>query len=246
MKTAICFSGIPRGNVTSCVEKYKKVFPNADPFYFTWTEYKTEMESILNSSVDHVEEPEIDYCAFLESPTFPNKDGSESTIGPNVITNNPNRMKRFRDNWEYAHFKALRTKQLIGHALHLEKIPLEYDMIIRARYDIEISLKCDFDRYVENSYEKKRAIGFSFGVNGIGGNWETIKHLDGNYQDEGRKYLEDFMIFHPREMYDSEWVKKLYKSKQLYPSEIGWYQILSYPFGTNHLCCGGGVRLAYR
>ena len=59
-------------------------------------------------------------------------------------------------------------------------------------------------------------------------------------------YINDALIIHPRECWDTDLVDRLYKDKKLKSAEEGWYQILSEPFGMYHQSYHGGCYLSGR
>jgi hypothetical protein len=142
-----------------------------------------------------------------------------------------------------------RTKQILGHAMLLEKVvPQKYDMIIRTRYDTVISTQVDFLSLLNDSYNNNCAIGFGLKPK-IDNNLNVLKEVNKSININGEityswyKFLMDFMIFHPRKMFDIDLVWKLHNEKKLLVSETGWYQVLSWPFGDNHKCISGGAQI---
>jgi len=56
-------------------------------------------------------------------------------------------------------------------------------------------------------------------------------------------YIMDPMIFHPRDIFDHDLMWKLHNEHKLMAAEMGWYQILSQPYGDNHESVYGGAQI---
>lgn len=46
----------------------------------------------------------------------------------------------------------------------------------------------------------------------------------------------DLLIIHPRDLFDKKRMWQLHEDKKLIAAEMGWYQVLSQPYGDNHDC----------
>ncbi len=119
-------------------------------------------------------------------------------------------------------------KQIIAHAYMLRDLSLEYDFIIRARFDARINSKIKWSNFVDVAYEKQIPIGI--------GSQVSIESMDHTkkiiYGQKGERTttlgggLNDAIIFHPRKLFSSDRVFELYESKTLKICEFGWWQIL--------------------
>ena len=235
MKIAICVSGLIRDKHKRNIDSVKKAFPDADIFYSTWEAYEDDRSR--NYKCKYYPEPQMHYNPWKD-----------------CVTDNPHPKyhvykKQFLEKTGESHKKKLlnATKQLIAHAYQVADLPQEYDMIIRARWDTVVSEKVNFSKYLEQSYNENMAIGFAI----RGGRWTDLnrfKDIDHVFINEDTDimwsrdwsyWLNDFLIFHPRNLYDTELVHKLHKEKKLWPAEYGWYQMLSTL--DNHHCVYGGV-----
>lgn len=235
MKIAICISGLARGNIKRNIGYLKKAFPDVPMFFSSWEEHKNDESERYNST--YYPEPTMHYNPWCE-----------------CVKDNPHPKyhvykKQFLEKTGESHKKKLlnATKQLIAHAYQVADLPQEYDMIIRARWDTVVSEKVNFSKYLEQSYNENMAIGFAI----RGGRWTDLnrfKDIDHVFINEDTDimwsrdwsyWLNDFLIFHPRNLYDTELVHKLHKEKKLWPAEYGWYQMLSTL--DNHHCVYGGV-----
>lgn len=217
MKVAICFSGIiEEGNkeYSKSVETIKDYF-GYDCFFGTWEGRYTPKEY----NVWKFQEPEMHYHPGYEfvSPTPKNYRWK----------NNTPRRKGMMDKFYH------RTKQILIHSYMLRKIPLEYDMIIRVRFDNVIDTKRQTYKILNESYENKRAIGFHVPKGKNNQHLDALVRLPKNSPRQ-LEHLVDHMIIHPRSLFDSDYVESLHHDKKLLPAEWGWYQALSENNGDNH------------
>ena len=243
MKVAVCLSGICRGKVQRNLDALKEHFPY-DYFFATWKGREAEASKILPGvEIQTFEEPKMHYHPVIDIP-------EELVTTP--------KMKAYRQKFQnggYGHDMKVRTlnhtKQVLGHAYQLQTLDPSYDMIIRVRYDVLVSDKVDFTKYLEESYNNKEAIGF--GVRG--GRHKSIhnfKEIEKIYPNEMTPpdvshdwgwYLMDPLIFHPRSLFDVGRTLKLHEEKKLMAAEWGWYQVLSKPYGDNHRSVYGGAQI---
>jgi len=241
MKIAVCVSGVPRSGMMNGNKRQdynqdfhrdlrhlKHSFPTADFYFGTWKQY----EKILIN-----EYPVVDYWLFDE-PT--------AHYHPYLTMNKADmicdKMREFSGIYQKRPNLHERTKyqahQILCHALMVDKLPKEYDVIVRARFDVFTYAKGDFSIYTEKAYKDKTAIGF--GV--MKPHWETfnIAHeIDKTDTVIPREYLFDTIIIHNAKSIDTARVFKLHKDKKLCPAEFGWYQVLSQPYNNNHMCVSG-------
>ncbi len=118
-------------------------------------------------------------------------------------------------------------KQLIAHAYMLDDLSTEYDMIVRARYDIRVNTNIKWKELIETSYKENAPIGFgSLDLNHFRKMKKIIYGSKGERTEKLGGGLNDTLILHPRKLFNSSRVFELYKSKQLNISELGWWQIL--------------------
>lgn len=241
MKTAICITGICRGNVKRNVQLLKKVF-SSDIFFGTWKGYEKDLSKYKINNFYTFEEPVIEY--------HPLADISDEIMPP--VWKTWLLREEVKKNISLRNKMANYTKQIFGHDYILKVIPEEYDMIIRVRYDTLISDKVDFNHYLNMSYNEHKAIGFGI-RNKRHNNLHELKPLphvwpkkDGpspGVSNDWGGYLMDPLIFHRRDMWNSKLMHKLNKEKKLLPAERGWYQILSQPYGDNHESVYGGAQI---
>ena len=237
MKIAICISGIARGQVKHNIGRMKEAFGDkADIFTASWRGHKNDLTEQYNAK--YYDEPAIHYNPWkdcvTDNPHPKYKAYKQSFIDKTEISQHPKLLNA--------------TKQLIAHAYHLPDIPEEYDMIIRVRWDTVVSIKLDFTKYLEQSYNENIAVGFAI-RGGRHAKLDEFKNIDHVYVTEDTDqmwsrdwcyWLNDNMIFHPRKLYDCNKVLQYHEEKKLWPAEYGWYQMLSNT-DNHHGVYGGAV-----
>lgn len=250
MKVAVCTSGMlmsfgyrnPKSNSFILPENYlqrnyllrKEKFPDADFYYATWSQNADAFfENFPNEKCFIFEEPEVHYHPFSE----------EVIVSPEVkfyydksirSIYYSGRKKRTLEDVSYR-YEWLRhaCKQILIHAMLLDKIKTSYDVIVRTRYDVVIhdAKNVNFQPFIEDCFLENRTHGFSQGYNG------TYHELISNSEirEPKLKYrLNDHLIIHPRYMIDYDKIMHLYNTKQLRGGEFGWHQLLSEPYSNNH------------
>ena len=249
MKIAICVSGICKGSsVQQNMASASEIF-DVDPkdfFYSTWKGREKDCEKHNIKDFYTFEEPVMHYHPLIDIP--------EDIMPPVYKAWQLRKMCQENSNPKIKKKIGQSTKQILGHSYLLEKIPEEYDMIIRIRYDTYITpkLKAELKEWVNISYNESKACGFGLRTSRqrniniltrLPHIWpdphEDIPHVS---KDWGG-YLMDPMIFHKRDMFNSELMLKLHNNNSLLVAEYGWYQILSQPFGDNHESFYGGAQL---
>lgn len=241
MKVAVCLSGICRGDISKNLEIMKEHFPY-DYYFATWK--NSEIHESIKDEVFYIDEPDMHYHPILDVEKI--KHPKLQNIKKEMLSfGTPLSGKKYKERILH------HTKQIIIHNELLKLIPDDYDMIIRIRYDTRLSKKVDFSKYLKMSYDKKLSIGFGTRTSRYK-NFNDLYEIPKIYirhdtpdsvSRDWSYYLMDPMIFHPRSMFKDRLVKKLHKQKKLLPAEYGWYQILSEPYGDNHLSVYGGAQI---
>lgn len=236
MKTALCLSG--RWNEfcdQKWIERTQKLIPHDRMFTGTWT----GQQFLANYYFD---EPTNEYHPVFD--TEPYYDGASHLRRhefPKIIKAYEEEGIR-HDQLKMAYSSANWHKQLLIHNEMMKSIPPEYDMIIRTRFDVIVSDAIPWDELLQRSHEDMIPIGFNcmnyYGTHG----YNELKEM-GN---ETIYYINDALIMHPRDCWNTDLVDSLYKNKQLKSAEEGWYQILSEPFGMYHQSYHGGCYLSER
>tara|TARA_B100000676_G_scaffold87552_1_gene87414 strand:+ start:1498 stop:2229 length:732 start_codon:yes stop_codon:yes gene_type:complete len=237
MKIAVCISGVPRGRVKRNIEHLEMAFEGADFFYSTWNETSNGISESLKAST--YPEPKMHYNPWSECVT--------ACKAPKYKAYKEDFLRKGPLSSQQKLLNA--TKQIIAHAYQVEDLPEEYDMIIRARWDTYTSIKVNFEKYLQDSYNNQQAIGFAI----RGSRWIDVnkfRDIDHMYIDENTDkswsrdwsyWLNDNLIIHPRKIFDPVRVKLLHRMKGLLPCEFGWYQVLSN--NDNHHCVYGGAAI---
>lgn len=236
MKLALCLSGVYRGNIDANIKTFKYHFPLADIFMSTWNSTNVTPKNVIKH-----QEPVINYHPYISCRVdcLAPKYQAYKQIGYSGKGQmNPERTKHH-------------TKQIIAHSLLLSEIKNldQYDLIIRLRYDTTLSIKVSFDAYLEKSYTNNIAIGFGT---------RKLRHPDMNILKEVPKiypdgqqdvsqdwgwYLMDPMIIHKPEKFNINYIHELNEKHSLLPAEYGWYQVLSKPYGDDHISVYGGAQI---
>jgi hypothetical protein len=235
MKVAVLYSGICRGDWNTNRFSVAKQLPY-DTFYSTWNDHVHTMPPGIDYKT--YKQPSIDYHCMTDVPM--------DILTPKL---KDNRFKATHDP-QYREKTSHHTKQILAHAMMLKDLDPSYDMIIRCRYDLRVSLKVNLKQYVQRAYEENIAIGFGT---------RQSRHPDFNVLSEVPKiypdnkdpsvsqdwgwYLMDPLIMHPRSLFDVDYCWKLHNDHRLLPAENGWYQILSEPWGDTHLSVYGGAQI---
>jgi hypothetical protein len=230
MKLAVCVSGLVRGEYLKRNNEVLKLkFPNADFYYATWTrDEKKFRENFLNDSCFIFDEPDMHYHPYskevlVSAEVKPHYENSMKLMFSNGKIN--------KDKYEWL---LNSTKQILIHAMLLEQIKKDYDVIVRTRFDAYLweNEQADFSKFVENCFNERTTHGF-----GILAHENNHKMLHANPEKKNSKFTYrvcDFLIIHQRNMIDSEKVFSLHKNKQLRGAEYGWYQLLSEPYARNN------------
>lgn len=211
MKVAVCISGVVTENYNDTIRELKEYFP-FDFFYGMWE----GRPKPTNIEVHSFLEPEMHY--------HPGK-----LTGPQSYNRYPT------NNDLFLH----RTKQILIHAYLLRKVPQEYDMIIRGRFDNIINKS---QRGICSLLEHSYATGQVIGIHCPKGKPE--KHINNfveypSHSPKSNQYLVDHMIFHRRNVFDCDYVEELHLNEKLLPCEWGWWQVLSEKNPAGHKSCLG-------
>jgi len=235
-KIAVCFSGLPRGEHRWVIERTRKIFPY-DTFFATWEGQDTP-ESITDCY--RFPEPVYDYHNLIDTKTKPNCSlWSKYTRKPadggkgGKIWWKPNLMNQTKDN----------SKQILGHFYLVDRLPLKYKVIIKMRYDVILSSKANYQKYLEKVQETKCSVGFDANSgHNHGPQHELIEHLPLDCKRCTGWYLWDHVIFHHRDRLKN--VDTFFKEKNLLGAEWGWYQVLHHQWNdSNYINVHGGETL---
>ena len=238
MKKAILISGQQRGDWRNNIERLKRCFPGAHVYTSTWwgedgSEYDYKPRR-----------PDIHYHPTLEVRQYPslNSYPKESLLQPTESSRSMNK----RTKWG--------TLQILHHDMlqrRVHSFGKKYDLIIRARFDTIVSEKVDWDAYCKRSFDENIAMGFDI-RNAESREqkytFDKLHQIERSWPVSSTQLNRDWaftlldpLIIHPRFLWDSKRVWKLHEERKLQTGEFGWYQILSEPFGHNHVSTYGGA-----
>lgn len=233
MKVAVCVSGAfttgnPRGDLVRNNALLKSKFPSADFYYATWDNYKDDFEkALLNDKCEYYAEPIIDYHPYK----IPKEHHITSHYQPTVDWVMEGGAERLR--WTSHH-----TKQILIHAWLLDTIKKDYDIIVRARYDIFISKYADFSPYLKDTFENHRANCFAATKPN---KFNELNEFDTSTNSRHHYNMQDQIIIHNSDAIDTTNVMRLHEEQKLHAAEYGWYQVISMPHGSNHRSHDGWV-----
>jgi hypothetical protein len=209
-------TGLIRNNT-----RLKEKFPGADFYYGTWNIYKSEFERLFpNQTCEYFEEPVIQYHPYEINKKYHVNEEYSLFIKSKWAKTNRDKL-------------AHSTKQILLHAWLLDRIKNEYDVIVRTRFDAFIHRSADFTSYIADTFKENRANGFSTFDNkqfvSLSARQIPKKSVLGSYN-----MLCDQLIIHPPSFITKKQVDRLNEEKILHPAELGWAQVLSYPYRLNH------------
>lgn len=248
MKVAILASGLPKGDWRKNLKKFKKIFGDVDLYTAGWDREDVKYREFLDYLF---EEPEVLYHPVDDTQPYPTEKCHAYK-----------KRKLMHKKTQHAH------KQIIIHDRLLNAVDPDskYDLIIRIRFDTWLSDEVDFRPFMERSIKENCAIGFgcrpsrhkNLNVLAELPHYRPPNHGQKDHPDYGKSEktksqiektqdwaynLMDPLIFHPRKLWDTELVNRLFNEKQLKCAEWGWYQVLSEPYGESHLCVYGGAQI---
>lgn len=233
MKIAVCVSGTVTCARSNGIKRYNNIlrskFPNADFYFATWKSNEGRFyRELPNMKCLALDEPIMHYHPYLDmNPQYYASSYFNETL-----------------NWikaggkERAEWSSHHTKQILIHSALVNSLPEEYDIIVRTRYDAFIYDNANFEPYITDSYENKRANCFAVTRKE---KFADMYQSDVISNPKMKHWLLDQLIIHPRELINTSEVVSLHKDKKLNPAEHGWYQILSKPYGSNHINNHGWV-----
>jgi len=231
LKVAVCVSGLARSgrpdrDISLNLKSVKRAFPMADVFLGTWSQHANHVGHLFPEyRILPIIEPNIHYHPYIDAPYDIIR---TDKLRKMVRQSHNDAMLRER----YSH----QTKQILAHAAMVDNLPTPYDAIIRVRYDTYVSQQADFAEYLSICISQQRAIGFAWMQGVTDFDVATPLPSDSQYRD---RFLFDQLIIHTANTFDPSYVRKLSDEKRLLPAEFGWWQVLSEPYGDNHLCvCG--------
>jgi len=220
MKIAVCVNGIYRDKINIhpdiLDQKRREIFPTADFYYHTWESDVDRIPKKYQEKLFYCKEPKMTYHPVSDT-NYPCKHG---------------KFERYREKNIFHNKTQHGSKQILGYADLISKIPNDYDIIIRTRFDVEIA-NTDYSKYLEIA-KNKGPVGFM--IRPAKGH-EINKVYDVPKDDPNADwygYLPDQLIMHSPKHFDPNFVFDLHAQKNLLPVEWGWYQVMSEPYGYIH------------
>jgi hypothetical protein len=221
MKVAVCVGGLVYPDSESRMAALRRKFPKYDFFFGVWKGRENALSQKLGAWSFDEHKPEYHPYFDVNIPGMSKK----IFIIRKKMKDNPG-MPMIEKSWH-------QTKQILMHSHMLDKLPPEYDMIVRTRFDINIADdRLDLEGFVKESYNERRATGFTK-------SWfkkrpRIFRTKGSDRHDLWEQYLMDLILMHPRELFAKERMWDLHRRKELLASEFGWYQVLSEPHGDTH------------
>ena len=239
MKIAVGISGIYRpkvGPVKQNIEQIQKKF-NADMYYHTWDSRENDVPEEYRFATGN---------SFFTSP--------EPTMTYHPVFDPEPTLNRKHTWYRKTKDKATKTlhgnKQILGYCNLYDKIPKNYDLYVRTRWDVMINPHFDFAAWFDRVINEG-TVGFM--IRDSGANYFPFRGKKGKMvakdssninNNDWYQMLADNLIIHTSEQLDTSYIYQLHEDKQLLGCEWGWWQTFSKPHGgLNHTSVYGGVRL---
>lgn len=236
MKIALLITGQYRPKVTHAeklIPTMMEIF-NCPVFFHTWNDNVTKIPIEYHDRLVYCKEPETNYHPISDI----------EWVGKHGKWKEYKTKNLLYDKTKYHHL------QILAYADLLSKVPDDFDVLVKTRWDMLVSNKVNFKPYIEKAYEEG-PVGFMT----RGGRKHDLDELielpkeDTNQEiqfqmDDWYGFLPDHIIMHRREHFDIDLVKKLHREKNLAAAEFGWYQVMSEPYGDIHTSVHGGAIIA--
>jgi len=228
MKVAVCVGGLVYPDSDVLMDQLQSRFPDYDFFFGVWRGRENDLTDKLGAWSFDEHEPMYHPFFDVDIPGM----SSEIAVIRQKMKDNPE-MPMIDKAWH-------QTKQILLHSHMLDLLPPEYDMIVRARYDIKLidDNSIDFDGLIARSYENNHAIGLA---NCLAWFPNKAKRPPKMFNPKGtsshrlwEQYLMDLIVIHPRRLFDKELMLSLHGEQKLLAGEFGWHQVLSQPYGDTH------------
>lgn len=219
MKILVIYSGEVR--TLNNIEHNNAYWPEGtDIVYTTW-----ERNKQTYGIIDHFfKEPKPHYnceAEFVKSRIKWLRDH------PDAPESEKNTARQFIKEWRVR--GRYRIVQHLAHAMAVEKLADDYDIVIRIRYDAKFYDEIQpirIHHLIEMSHKTGMPIGLCHGWSAPSGDQGNGMYFHDMEEEVKWALLGDFIIIHPRNIFEPEKVYKLYKEKKLASGEHGWWQIL--------------------
>ena len=228
-RVAVFVTGQVRDHSDKCIQRLNEVLP-FDTYYGVCTNIKNnKLDNVKN--IIELFQPEPEYHPYLVEDKFV----------PDCPT-----FRRYREHkifnkkglYEASNKQYL---EVLHHYNLIQKVPNKYDIIIRCRFDVFLSNKINFFKFINHVIETEQTVGIS-NLNKFTD--ENRPLTLGNFRSDinGEVYLYNHLIFHKRNNVAN--VPQLIKEKRLLPAEYGHYQAFAEKNGKGFLNYQGGMVIA--
>jgi hypothetical protein len=234
MKVGIFVSAQIRGTIEKLERNFNLLldsFDNSEIVFGVWS-YQKEESSFFHKFSDkifYMNEPFIHYKPYIDNPT--------------AVTDYQYQKKLAKPDERHQH----QTKQILIHNELMKRYGMDYDVIVRSRYDTTLGLFIDFNHFIDECYKTPVCIGIS-----TRSDYHNTIHTIGEYSSNEYPYLnhrdsqtgkvfsaktcemflDNGILIHRSCDWNSQLVEDLHINKKLLAAEFGWWQILVE--GTTH------------
>lgn len=228
MKVGIFVSSQIRGEVPRLKRNFNLLldsFRNSEIIFGVWTYQKEESGffSDFSDKIFYMDEPVIHYKPYIDNP--------------NAVMDYQYQKKLKKPDDRHQH----QTKQILIHNELMKKYGMNYDVIVRSRYDTTVGLFVDFNPFIYECYETPVAISISTRsdyhntIHTIGevcyNDYPYLNHRNSNTNQVStaktcEMFLDNGIIIHRACDWNSELVERLHRDKKLLAAEFGWWQAL--------------------
>jgi hypothetical protein len=206
-------------------------FKNSEIVFGVWTyqKDKANFTKDFSDKILYVEEPIIHYKPYIDNPT--------------AIMDYQYQKKLKKPDDRHQH----QTKQFLVHNELMKKYGMNYDVIVRSRYDTTVGVFVNFNEFINECYNKPTTIAISTRkdyhqtIHNIGevssNEYPYLNHRsdkDGSVKNRKlcEMLLDNGILIHRSCDWNSDLVNDLHTNKKLLAAEFGWWQILV--DGTSH------------
>ena len=241
MRIALIFTGVPRlphSSTKKVIDSFQNIFPTADSYFHTWEHF---VDKVPEENVMSCPQPEIEYHPLVDTDPSP-------ITNPRYYEKVAEAKRKQSKGQNPAPKYGLAHLQIYGYADAFSKVPKDYDVYIKTRYDLFVSSQVEFKPYLRRA-TTEGPVGFSGGAPGRsqfvrGPCFDELREQPKlEMDDRWKDHLLDLMIFHKADHFDPADVKDQFDNKQLKAGEFGWWSVMSAPYGGDiHTGVWGGVR----
>lgn len=237
MKVAVCVGGqLRRDDHTLKLTRdlLRDAFPTADFFYAVWRDdwlNRPEATSMLSelATVRVIEEYDIHYHPYED-----NKDCGIDTTYWHKKFEFPNPDRHLHQ-----------TKQILNHNTMMKNYMMDYDVIVRSRFDALLSPFVKYDTLLKECLNYPATISITDGLQSKTSGYSLYdKLVYENDSSRSRMCGDSGTIIHRAADWDCDLVERLHNDKKLLAAEFGWYQsLVQYTTHKNYISYNGASKL---